>query len=85
MQMHTMHLTHPPTDPQSPILPPHPNKTHTHIQCLHRFCKGCAAQAVRKFAAVETDTRAALHSRRKQSGGAECPLCRKNIASRRDL
>lgn len=55
------------------------------LQCLHRFCKGCAELAVRKFSAVETDSRSALRSRRKQAGGAECPLCRTNIASRRDL
>ena len=64
------------------------NKTPSHHylhQCLHRFCKPCAELAVRKFSSVETDSRLALASRRKQAGGAECPLCRTNIASRRDL
>lgn len=69
-----------------PTYRPFPHTPHqTAPQCLHRFCKDCAELAVRKFSAVENDTRAQPASRRKQAGGAECPLCRTNIASRRDL
>lgn len=55
-----------------------PSPSHHHCccsQCLHRFCKGCAEEAVRKASAAKTMKRS----------GAECPLCRKNIASKRDL
>ncbi|KAM3571440.1 hypothetical protein VYU27_006516 [Nannochloropsis oceanica] len=44
-------------------------------ECLHRFCKDCGEKALRLSNETKTMKRT----------GAECPLCRTNIGSKRDL
>jgi len=69
-------LTNIPPLPLLPSLPPSlPSFLQALRECLHRFCKDCGEKALRLSNETKTMKRT----------GAECPLCRTNIGSKRDL